>query len=152
MVSLFADDGWRVTDTSPIIGKEALLKHFEAVIKVADLENTHKTHAHNAAMLPTIHHSFSVSCGLRAGALTRRPRLPAVLRRASVQHAPAVVTRRFRKPNRSTFARREFAQGRRPLGRTSENPRIRLAPTRWVRRSPNLRKSPTNFERPRDLP
>jgi uncharacterized protein (TIGR02246 family) len=44
MVSLFADDGWRVTDTGPIIGKEALLKHFEAVIKVADLENTYTDH------------------------------------------------------------------------------------------------------------
>lgn len=41
MASLFTDDGWRITDEGPIVGKEALLKHFEAVVKVVDLESTH---------------------------------------------------------------------------------------------------------------
>ena len=41
MASLFTDDGWRVTDTGPIIGKEALAKHFEAVVKAVDLDNTY---------------------------------------------------------------------------------------------------------------
>jgi uncharacterized protein (TIGR02246 family) len=41
MVSLFADDGWRFTDTGPVIGREALLKHFTAVFQVANLDDTH---------------------------------------------------------------------------------------------------------------
>ncbi len=41
MASLFTDDGWRITDNGPVIGKEALLKHFEAVVKVFDLDNAH---------------------------------------------------------------------------------------------------------------
>jgi uncharacterized protein (TIGR02246 family) len=41
MASLFTDDGWRITDNGPIVGKEALLKHFEAVVKVVDLDNTY---------------------------------------------------------------------------------------------------------------
>jgi uncharacterized protein (TIGR02246 family) len=39
MAALYSDDGWRITDTGPIIGKEALIKHFEAVVKVFDLGN-----------------------------------------------------------------------------------------------------------------
>jgi uncharacterized protein (TIGR02246 family) len=41
MASVFTDDGWRITDNGPIIGKEALLKHFEAAVKVFDLDNAH---------------------------------------------------------------------------------------------------------------
>ena len=41
MTSVFADDGWRITDDGPIVGKEAVLKHFEAVVKVVDLGNTY---------------------------------------------------------------------------------------------------------------
>jgi hypothetical protein len=41
MTSVFADDGWRITDDGPIVGKEALFKHFEAVVKVVDLGNTY---------------------------------------------------------------------------------------------------------------
>ena len=41
MASVFTDDGWRITDNGPIMGKEALLKHFEAVVKVADLDNAY---------------------------------------------------------------------------------------------------------------
>jgi len=41
MAAAFTDDGWRITDNGPIIGKEALLKHFEAVVKVFDLDNTY---------------------------------------------------------------------------------------------------------------
>ena len=41
MASLFTDDGWRITDDGPIVGKEALLKHFEAMLKVVDLDNTY---------------------------------------------------------------------------------------------------------------
>jgi uncharacterized protein (TIGR02246 family) len=37
MAALYSNDGWRITDTGPIIGKEALLKHFEGVVKVFDL-------------------------------------------------------------------------------------------------------------------
>ena len=33
MASVFTDDGWRITDNGPIIGKEALLKHFEAAVR-----------------------------------------------------------------------------------------------------------------------
>jgi uncharacterized protein (TIGR02246 family) len=39
MAALYSNDGWRVTDTGPIIGKEALLKHFQDVVKVFDLGN-----------------------------------------------------------------------------------------------------------------
>jgi uncharacterized protein (TIGR02246 family) len=41
MVSLYADDGWRITDNGPIVGKEALLKHWTAVFQVAHLDNTY---------------------------------------------------------------------------------------------------------------
>jgi ketosteroid isomerase-like protein len=41
MASLFTDDGWRITDNGPIVGKEALLKHFEAQVKVFDLDNAY---------------------------------------------------------------------------------------------------------------
>ncbi len=41
MASVFTDDGWRITDNGPVVGKEALLKHFEAVVKVFDLGNAH---------------------------------------------------------------------------------------------------------------
>jgi uncharacterized protein (TIGR02246 family) len=41
MAGVFTDDGWRITDSGPIIGKEALLKHFEAVVKVFDLHNSY---------------------------------------------------------------------------------------------------------------
>lgn len=41
MASVFSDDAWRITDFGPIMGKEALLKHFEAVVKVFDLDNSH---------------------------------------------------------------------------------------------------------------
>jgi uncharacterized protein (TIGR02246 family) len=41
MASLFTDDGWRITDDGPIFGKEALLKHFEALVKVVDLGNSY---------------------------------------------------------------------------------------------------------------
>jgi uncharacterized protein (TIGR02246 family) len=41
MVSLFADDGWRITDNGPIVGKEALLKHWTAVFQVANLDKTY---------------------------------------------------------------------------------------------------------------
>jgi hypothetical protein len=41
MASVFTDDGWRITDFGPFIGKEALLKHFEAAVKVFDLDNAH---------------------------------------------------------------------------------------------------------------
>ena len=44
MVSLFADDAWRITDTGPVIGKEALLKHWTAVFQVANLDSTHADH------------------------------------------------------------------------------------------------------------
>lgn len=39
MTSVFTDDGWRITDIGPVVGKEALLKHFEALVKVFDLDN-----------------------------------------------------------------------------------------------------------------
>jgi uncharacterized protein (TIGR02246 family) len=39
MAALYSNDGWRITDMAPIIGKEALLKHFEHVVKVFDLGN-----------------------------------------------------------------------------------------------------------------
>jgi uncharacterized protein (TIGR02246 family) len=41
MVSLFADDGWRITDNGPIVGKEALRKHWTAVFQVVTLDNTY---------------------------------------------------------------------------------------------------------------
>jgi ketosteroid isomerase-like protein len=41
MASLFTDDGWRITDDGPIVGREALLKHFEAVVKVVDLGDSY---------------------------------------------------------------------------------------------------------------
>jgi ketosteroid isomerase-like protein len=41
MASLFTDDGWRITDDGPVVGKEALLKHFEAMLKVVDLDNSY---------------------------------------------------------------------------------------------------------------
>jgi uncharacterized protein (TIGR02246 family) len=41
MVALFDDDGWRITDMGPVVGKDALTKHFDAVFKVADLENSY---------------------------------------------------------------------------------------------------------------
>jgi len=41
MASLFTDNGWRITDNGPIVGKEALLKHFEAQLKVFDLDNAY---------------------------------------------------------------------------------------------------------------
>ena len=41
MASVFTDGAWRITDEGPIIGKEALLKHFEATVKVFDLANSH---------------------------------------------------------------------------------------------------------------
>ena len=41
MASVFTDDGWRITDNGPVVGKEALLRHFEAVVKVFDLDNAH---------------------------------------------------------------------------------------------------------------
>jgi uncharacterized protein (TIGR02246 family) len=41
MVALFADDGWRITDDGPIVGKEALLKHWTAVFQVANLDKTY---------------------------------------------------------------------------------------------------------------
>jgi uncharacterized protein (TIGR02246 family) len=41
MAAVFTDDGWRITDNGPVIGKEALLKHFEAVVKVFDLSNAY---------------------------------------------------------------------------------------------------------------
>ena len=40
MAALYSNDGWRITDTGPIIGKEALLKHFEGAVKVFDLTNS----------------------------------------------------------------------------------------------------------------
>jgi uncharacterized protein (TIGR02246 family) len=39
MAAVFADDGWRITDSGPVIGQAALLKHFQAVVKVFDLGN-----------------------------------------------------------------------------------------------------------------
>jgi uncharacterized protein (TIGR02246 family) len=44
MVALFADDGWRITDAGPVIGKEALLKHWTAVFQVVNLVNTQADH------------------------------------------------------------------------------------------------------------
>jgi ketosteroid isomerase-like protein len=44
MVALFNDDGWRVTDMGPVVGKDALQKHWEAVYKIADLENSYPDH------------------------------------------------------------------------------------------------------------
>ena len=44
MVGLFADDGWRITDTGPIIGKEALLEHWTSVFPVVNLDSTHADH------------------------------------------------------------------------------------------------------------
>jgi uncharacterized protein (TIGR02246 family) len=44
MASVFTDDAWRITDFGPIMGKQALLKHFEAVVKVFDLANSHADH------------------------------------------------------------------------------------------------------------
>jgi uncharacterized protein (TIGR02246 family) len=41
MAALFTDDGWRITDSGPVIGKEALLKHFEGTVKVFDLDHAH---------------------------------------------------------------------------------------------------------------
>jgi ketosteroid isomerase-like protein len=41
MVALFTDDGWRITDMGPVIGREELTKHWDAVFKIADLQNTH---------------------------------------------------------------------------------------------------------------
>ena len=41
MASIYTDDGWRVTDNGPVVGKEALLKHFEAVVNVFDLDDAH---------------------------------------------------------------------------------------------------------------
>jgi ketosteroid isomerase-like protein len=41
MVALFGDDGWRITDMGPVVGRDALTKHFDAVFKVADLENAY---------------------------------------------------------------------------------------------------------------
>ena len=41
MASIFTDDGWRITDSGPIMGKEALLKHCEAAVKVVDLDNAY---------------------------------------------------------------------------------------------------------------
>ena len=41
MASLFTDDGWRITDNGPVVGKEALLRHFEAMLKVVDLDNSY---------------------------------------------------------------------------------------------------------------
>jgi uncharacterized protein (TIGR02246 family) len=43
MAALYSNDGWRITDTGPIIGKDALLKHFEGVVKVFDLGNSTAT-------------------------------------------------------------------------------------------------------------
>ena len=39
--SLFTDDRWRIRDNGPIVGKEAPLKHFQAVVKAGDLDNTY---------------------------------------------------------------------------------------------------------------
>src|SRR5450631_3445546 len=36
MVALFAVDGWRVTDTGPIVGKDALTKHWTEIMQVAN--------------------------------------------------------------------------------------------------------------------
>jgi ketosteroid isomerase-like protein len=44
MVALFTDDGWRITDMGPVIGREDLTKHWDTVFKLADLENTHTDH------------------------------------------------------------------------------------------------------------
>jgi ketosteroid isomerase-like protein len=41
MVALFEDDGWRVTDMGPIVGRDALTKHFDALFKIADLQNSY---------------------------------------------------------------------------------------------------------------
>jgi uncharacterized protein (TIGR02246 family) len=41
MAALYTDDGWRITDNGPIIGKTALLKHFEGTVKVFDLTDAH---------------------------------------------------------------------------------------------------------------
>jgi ketosteroid isomerase-like protein len=41
MASLYTDDGWRITDAGPIVGREALLKHFEGLVKVFDLDNAY---------------------------------------------------------------------------------------------------------------
>jgi ketosteroid isomerase-like protein len=41
MVGLFTDDGWRITDMGPVTGREDLTKHWDAVFKIADLQNTH---------------------------------------------------------------------------------------------------------------
>jgi uncharacterized protein (TIGR02246 family) len=41
IASLFTDDGWRITDVAPVIGKAALLKHFEGAVKAFDLTEAH---------------------------------------------------------------------------------------------------------------
>jgi uncharacterized protein (TIGR02246 family) len=44
MVALFAVDGWRITDNGPIVGKDALTKHWTEIMQVAKLDDTQVDH------------------------------------------------------------------------------------------------------------
>jgi hypothetical protein len=41
MVALFDDNGWRITDMGPVVGRDDLTKHFELGFKIADLESSY---------------------------------------------------------------------------------------------------------------